>query len=73
MRLLNWMFTALLPGAIGAAFAQTPTTSPPASATATEVNEAGVIDLVEGQVNVLDTNRKRRTVKVGDKLFSGIR
>lgn len=65
------MVTALLAGAIGAAIAQTPTTPPPAPATATEVNEAGVIELVEGQVNVLDTNRKRRTVKVGDKLFEG--
>ena len=30
-----------------------------------------MIDLVEGRVNVLDANRKRRTVKVGDKLFEG--
>lgn len=51
------------------AFAQ-PANAPVAAA-AVEPNEAGVIDLVEGQVNVLDTNRKRRTVKVGDKLFEG--
>ena len=51
------------------AFAQPANT--PVAAAAVEPNEAGVIDLVEGQVNVLDTNRKRRTVKVGDKLFEG--
>ena len=51
------------------AFAQSANT--PVAASAVEPNEAGVIDLLEGQVNVLDTNRKRRTVKVGDKLFEG--
>ena len=51
------------------AFAQ-PATTPVAAAPA-EPNEAGVIELVEGQVNVLETNRKRRSVKVGDKLFEG--
>ena len=51
------------------AFAQ-PANTPVAAATV-DPNVAGVIDLVEGQVNVLDTNRKRRTVKVGDKLFEG--
>lgn len=67
----HWLVAALLVVAMSSVVAQTPATPAPASAPATEANEAGVIDLVEGQVNVLDANRKRRTVKVGDKIFEG--
>jgi hypothetical protein len=69
--LRHWLPAALLAVAMSSGVAQTTTASASANAPAAEANEAGVIDLIEGQVNVLDTNRKRRTVKVGDKLFEG--
>jgi hypothetical protein len=51
--------------------AATPAASPPAPAAGKAANPAGAVDLVEGDVQVYDANRARRTVKLKDAVNEG--
>lgn len=68
--LLAAAFPALAQTAAPAA-ATIPAATAPAPATGKPANAAGAVDLVEGDVQVYDTNRVRRTVKLKDAINEG--